>query len=84
MYVSICRVICHFPNHYELTRKDCMVKNVKRYRKDLEKDGSSLAERDEMGRYIHLGELYKWPYRLSTMIQAIIYPGVDKREELLK
>ena len=34
-----------------------MVKNVKRYRKDLERDGSPLAERDELGRYIHLGEL---------------------------
>ena len=33
-----------------------MVKNIKRYRKDLEKDGSPLAERDEYGRYIHLGK----------------------------
>ena len=49
------RIICHFPNHYELTRKDCMVKNIKRYRKDLERDGSPLAERDEHGKYIHLG-----------------------------
>lgn len=24
----------HFPNHYELTRKDLMVKNIKRYKKD--------------------------------------------------
>jgi tubulin polyglutamylase TTLL1 len=29
----------HFPNHYELTRKDLMVKNLRRYRKDLEKEG---------------------------------------------
>lgn len=28
----------HFPNHYELTRKDLMVKNIKRYKKELEKD----------------------------------------------
>ena len=49
------RVINHFPNHYELTRKDCIVKNIKRYRKDLEKDGSPMAERDEHGRYVHLG-----------------------------
>lgn len=48
------QIICHFPNHYELTRKDCMVKNIKRYRKDLEKDGSHLAERDEYGRHTHL------------------------------
>ena len=51
----MCRIINHFPTHYELTRKDCMVKNIKRYRKDLEKDGSPMAERDEHGRYIHLG-----------------------------
>ena len=49
------RIVCHFPNFYELTRKDCLVKNIKRYRKDLERDGSSLAERDELGRYVHLG-----------------------------
>lgn len=50
------RMVCHFPNHYELTRKDCIVKNIKRYRRDLERDGSPLAERDETGRYIHLGK----------------------------
>ena len=49
-------MVCHFPNHYELTRKDCIVKNIKRYRRDLERDGSPLAERDETGRYIHLGK----------------------------
>ncbi len=26
--------INHFPNHYELTRKDLMVKNIKRYKKE--------------------------------------------------
>jgi tubulin polyglutamylase TTLL1 len=30
------------------------VKNIKRYRKDLEKEGNPLAERDEIGRYVHL------------------------------
>jgi tubulin polyglutamylase TTLL1 len=48
------QLISHFPTHYELTRKDCMVKNIKRYRKDLERDGSPVAERDEQGRFIHL------------------------------
>ena len=32
-----------------------MVKNIKRYRKDLEKDGSPIAERDTNGKYVHLG-----------------------------
>lgn len=51
---AILRVINHFPNHYELTRKDLMVKNIKRYRKDLAKDGNPLAERDENGVFKHL------------------------------
>lgn len=59
------RVISHFPNHYELTRKDLMVKNIKRYRKDLEKEGSPLAEKDEPGRYVHLGWLQWSRYSLS-------------------
>ncbi len=29
----------HFRNHFELTRKDLMVKNLKRYKKQLEKEG---------------------------------------------
>jgi tubulin polyglutamylase TTLL1 len=27
----------HFPNHYELTRKDLIVKNIKKYRKEMER-----------------------------------------------
>ena len=57
LFIVTLRLINHFPTHYELTRKDYMVKNIKRYRKDLEKDGSPLAERDEHGKYVHLGEL---------------------------
>lgn len=38
----------HFRNHYELTRKDIMVKNLKRMRKVIEKDGEleELAQWD--------------------------------------
>ena len=50
------RVINHFPNHVELTRKDLMLKNIKRYRKEMDKEGSALADKDENGRYIHLGK----------------------------
>lgn len=50
------QMVNHFPNHYELTRKDLMIKNIKRYRKELEKEGSPLAEKDENGKYIYLGE----------------------------
>ncbi|XP_058789188.1 polyglutamylase complex subunit TTLL1 isoform X1 [Phymastichus coffea] len=49
------QTINHFPNHYELTRKDLLVKNIKRYRKDLEREGNPLAERGEgPGKYLHL------------------------------
>ncbi|XP_067302757.1 probable tubulin polyglutamylase TTLL9 isoform X1 [Pseudorasbora parva] len=34
--------ICHFRNHYELTRKNLMVKNLKRYRKNLERESGRL------------------------------------------
>ncbi|XP_006866909.1 PREDICTED: probable tubulin polyglutamylase TTLL1 isoform X2 [Chrysochloris asiatica] len=48
------QIVNHFPNHYELTRKDLMVKNIKRYRKELEKECSPLAEKDENGKYLYL------------------------------
>ncbi|KAJ8730078.1 hypothetical protein PYW07_017116 [Mythimna separata] len=56
------QMINHFPNHYELSRKDLLVKNIKRYRKDLEREGNPLAEKVEVtlpngqviNRYVHL------------------------------
>lgn len=36
------QVVNHYPNHYELTRKDLMAKNIRRYLKDLEKEGSAV------------------------------------------
>lgn len=41
------QIINHFPNHYELTRKDLMVKNIKRYRKEREKQELMGAAGDE-------------------------------------
>ncbi|CAH2299727.1 probable tubulin polyglutamylase TTLL9 isoform X1 [Pelobates cultripes] len=35
--------ICHFRNHYELTRKNYMVKNLKRFRKQLERESGRLV-----------------------------------------
>jgi len=31
-----------------------MVKNIKRYRKDLERENNPMAEKDELGRYINM------------------------------
>lgn len=34
----------HFPNHQELTRKDLMVKNIKRYQKGLKREGEDVTD----------------------------------------
>lgn len=48
-------MISHFPTHYELSRKDLLVKNIKRYRKELEREGNPLAAKGEgPGKYLHL------------------------------
>ncbi|KAH8342925.1 hypothetical protein KR059_001818, partial [Drosophila kikkawai] len=38
------QIINHFPNSIELSRKDLLIKNIKRYRKDLERRGDPLAQ----------------------------------------
>jgi tubulin polyglutamylase TTLL1 len=43
LYNRLFRLINHFPNHFELTRKDLMVKNIKRYMKDIARDSSILG-----------------------------------------
>ena len=58
-FIFCLRLINHFPNHYELTRKDSMLKNLKRYRKELEKEGNLFAEKDDSGKYTYLGERLK-------------------------
>lgn len=56
-------MINHFPNHLELTRKDLMVKNIKRFRKEMEKENNPLAEKDETGQFIYL-EIVPLTYQL--------------------
>ena len=36
------QIINHFPNFYELTRKDLMAKNIKKYKKNLIKEGKTI------------------------------------------
>ena len=38
-HLSPVQRINHYRNHFELTRKDLMVKNLKRYKKQIEKEG---------------------------------------------
>ena len=40
------QLINHFPNHYELTRKDLMVKNLKRYKKEIQREGGDTSVLD--------------------------------------
>lgn len=36
------QLVNHFPNHFELTHKDLLVKNVNRYRRRMRKAGHSI------------------------------------------
>lgn len=36
------QIVNHFPNHWEFTRKDYMYKNLRRYRKELEREGAKI------------------------------------------
>jgi len=59
------QILNHFPNADELCKKDLMVKNIKRYRKDLERDNNPIAEKDDMGRFVHM----------DIIPQTYIFPG---------
>lgn len=43
------QLVNHFPNSKELTRKDLMVKNIKRFRREMEKENNPIADRDDSG-----------------------------------
>ena len=75
------QIVNHFPNHYELTRKDLIVKNIKRYRKELEREGSWLASKDNEGNYHHLGTfIIMWGVSLRNSDKMTIgnmYPTLE-------
>ena len=48
------QLLNHFPNHFELTRKDLMVKNIKRFRKEMEKENNPIADKDETGGLLYM------------------------------
>ena len=61
------QIINHYPNHYELVRKDLMVKNLKRFKKQLQKNQHYLAK-DQMWGNAHLDFLpptYTFPSTYS-------------------
>ncbi|KAL0212315.1 hypothetical protein RCL1_005941 [Eukaryota sp. TZLM3-RCL] len=65
------QLLNHFPNHLELTRKDLMVKNIKRYRKELEREGNPIAEKNSQGEYLHL-ELIPPTYSLPAELPLFL------------
>ena len=49
-----------------------MVKNIKRYRKEMEKENPGIAERDEQGRYIHMDiipQTYTFPGDYNIFVE---------------
>lgn len=54
-FASDQQVINHFPNSFELTRKDLMVKNIKRYRREVER---TLVEAASAGLGLGAAEEY--------------------------
>lgn len=42
-------MVNHYPNSKELTRKDLMVKNIKRFRREMERESNPIADRDDNG-----------------------------------
>lgn len=66
------QIVNHYPNHFELTRKDLMAKNIKRYRKELEKENNPLSNKDENGNYLYLDFLpttYILPGEYSLFVE---------------
>lgn len=57
------QVLAHFPNFYELTKKDCMAKNIKCYRKQQIKDGVT----DDV--YDYLPVTYLLPIEINIFIE---------------
>ena len=59
-----------------------MMKNIKRYRKELDKEGNPLAEKDELGRYIHLGKYYVFLilfyFHFPTMVSLPVYSKINE------
>eukprot|EP00741_Cyanophora_paradoxa_P017535 tig00020996_g16939.t1 len=55
----------HFRNHYELTRKDLLIKNLKRERKRLERDGQP----EEAAQYDFFPQTFTLPAEYSMFVE---------------
>ncbi|XP_024394465.1 uncharacterized protein [Physcomitrium patens] len=55
----------HFRNYYELTRKDLLIKNLKRMKKTLERDGQTV----EAGKYNFFPQTYALPAEYGLFVE---------------
>ena len=62
------QLINHFQNHFELTRKDLMVRNIKRYRRDVEKEGRP-------GELAFLPTTYQLPADIGLLVEEFRRSG---------
>jgi tubulin polyglutamylase TTLL9 len=56
----------HFRNHYELTRKDNLIKNLKRRKKDLAKEGNT----EEAAKYDFFPQTFQLPGEYSIFVES--------------
>lgn len=72
------QLINQFPNHYEITRKDLMVKNMKRYRKEMIREGRDASVLDFVPTtFVLLGDyaLFAEEYRKQPNTTWILKPS---------
>jgi tubulin polyglutamylase TTLL1 len=67
------QILNHFPNHYELTRKDLMAKNIKRYRREADRDGTILES--EPGAYDFVPQTYNLPGDYAIFVEEFRREG---------
>lgn len=61
------QLVNHFPNHYELTRKDLMYKNVKRHSRDSSFSASVVNSRGD----VHLMDLVPATYSVASDLSLL-------------
>ena len=71
MYMSEGQRINHFRNHYELTRKDLLIKNLKRAKKQLEKEGNAA----EAAKYDFSPQTYSLPAEYGLFVEEFKRTG---------
>ncbi|GKT23759.1 Probable tubulin polyglutamylase TTLL1 [Aduncisulcus paluster] len=78
------QIINHFPNHYELTRKDLMVKNIKRYRRELERDQGPLVYANGDSVLDFIPQTYLLPAEYTSFLDEFKRVTAGERDERKK